>query len=240
VKYTVLLLVLCNGLAMSGQSGVPAREGASMSSAPGVLLEKLTWDEAERVLTPEQVVVIPLGAESKEHGKHLPLNNDWLMAEYLKQRVLAGTSAVVAPTINYSFYPAFLEYPGSTSLTRETARNMVVEIVRSLVHYGPKRFYVLNTGISTLRPLADAAAELEKDGIMLRYTDLSKDNPVEGEAAAVWRDTRRRNRDFDDALYRSRCGPDAQGDAGSESGPARSVNARSEREGNVLSHGSMG
>ena len=32
---------------------------------PGVLLEDLTWVEAERVLTPEAVVVIPLGAESK-------------------------------------------------------------------------------------------------------------------------------------------------------------------------------
>jgi hypothetical protein len=38
-----------------------------------VLLENLTWDEAERVLTPDAVVVIPLGAECKEHGRHLPL-----------------------------------------------------------------------------------------------------------------------------------------------------------------------
>ena len=50
-----------------------------------VLLENLTWDEAERVLTPDAVVVIPLGAECKEHGRHLPLNNDFLMAEYFKQ-----------------------------------------------------------------------------------------------------------------------------------------------------------
>ena len=55
-----------------------------------VLLENLTWDEAERVLTPDSVVVIPLGAECKEHGRHLPLNNDFLMAEYFKQRVLAA------------------------------------------------------------------------------------------------------------------------------------------------------
>jgi len=56
---------------------------------------------------------------------------------------------------------------------------MVVEIVRSLAHYGPRRFYVLNTGISTLGPLKDSAAVLEKDGILLRYTDL---DAVSGEA----------------------------------------------------------
>lgn len=148
---------------------------------PAVLLETLSWDEAEHVLTPDIVVVIALGAESKEHGRHLQLNNDFLMAEYLKKRVLtaAPQNVVVAPTINYSFYPAFLEYPGSTSLGLETARAVFADIVHSLAHYGPRRFYILNTGISTLRPLAQTAGDLAKEGILLRYTDLTKDDPVE-------------------------------------------------------------
>ncbi len=153
----------------------PARANAA------ILLETVSWDEAERILTPDTVVVIALGAESKEHGRHLQLNNDFVMAEYLKKRVLAAAPAntVIAPTINYSFYPAFLEYPGSTSLSMDTARAMIADIVHSLAHYGPKRFYILNTGISTLRPLAQTAADLAKDGIALRYTDLTKDDPVE-------------------------------------------------------------
>jgi creatinine amidohydrolase len=148
---------------------------------PAVLLETLSWDEAEHILTPDTVVVIALGAESKEHGRHLQLNNDFLMAEYLKKRVLdaAPQNIVVAPTINYSYYPAFLEYPGSTSLSVDTARAMITDIIHSLAHYGPHRFYILNTGISTLRPLAQAANDLSKDGINLHYTDLTKDDPVE-------------------------------------------------------------
>jgi creatinine amidohydrolase len=103
------------------------------------------------------------------------------MAEYFKQRVLAATpkGVVVAPTINYSYYPAFLEYPGSTTLSMNTARDMFIDIARSLAHYGPRRFYVLNTGLSTLAPLAQAAAKLADDGILLRYSDFSKDDPVE-------------------------------------------------------------
>jgi len=150
-------------------------------ASSAVLLETLSWDEAERVLTPDAVVVIALGAESKEHGRHLQLNNDFLMAEYLKKRVLASASqnTIVAPTINYSFYPAFLEYPGSTSLSMDTARAMITDIVHSLAHYGPRRFYILNTGISTLGPLTQAATDLSKDGIVLHFTDLTKDDPVE-------------------------------------------------------------
>jgi creatinine amidohydrolase len=146
-----------------------------------ILLETLSWDEAERVLTADTVIVIPLGAGSKEHGRHLQLNNDFLMAEYLKKRVLgaAPQNVVIAPTISYSYYPAFLEYPGSTSVSFDTARAMFTDIIHSLAHYGPRRFYILNTGISTLRPLAQAAADLGKEGILLHYTDLTKEDPVE-------------------------------------------------------------
>lgn len=167
--------------AASAQSPSAPTAPPPVHANSAVLLETLSWEEAERVLTPDAVVVIALGAESKEHGRHLQLNNDFLMAEYLKTRVLAAAPqyVVVAPTINYSFYPAFLEYPGSTSLGLDTSRAMFTDITHSLAHYGPRRFYILNTGISTLRPLEKTAADLAKDGILLRYTDLTKDDPVE-------------------------------------------------------------
>jgi creatinine amidohydrolase len=180
----LVFLIFSLGVAVvtSAQTPAPAVSAPQSTRAnSAVLLETLSWDEAEHVLTPDTVVVIALGAESKEHGRHLQLNNDFLMAEYLKKRVLdaATQNTVIAPTINYSFYPAFLEYPGSTSLSMDTARAMFTDIIHSLAHYGPHRFYILNTGISTLRPLAQAAAELAKDGIVLHYTDLTRDDPVE-------------------------------------------------------------
>ena len=141
----------------------------------GVLLEDMTWQEAEKVLTPETVVVIALGAASKEHGPHLLLKNDWLMAEYYKQRVLKSAKVVIAPTINYHFYPAFVEYPGSTNLRLETARDLTVDICRSLANFGPRRFYLINTGVSTLRALKPAAEMLAADGILLHYLDVTKD-----------------------------------------------------------------
>jgi creatinine amidohydrolase len=143
-----------------------------LAAAQGVLLEDLTWLDAEKVLGPETVVVIPLGAASKEHGPHLKLKNDLILANDLKERVRQRADVVIAPTIPYSFYPAFVEYPGSTSLTLETSRDTVVEICRGLARFGPKRFYVLNTGVSTVRALAPAAEILAAEGILLRYTDL--------------------------------------------------------------------
>jgi creatinine amidohydrolase len=145
---------------------------------PAQRLEDIAWPEAERVLTAEAVVVIPLGAASTEHGPHLKLKNDLILADYLTRRVM-DAAVVVAPTLTYHHYPAFLEYPGSTSPSMESARSMTLDVVRSLARYGPRRFYVLNTGMSTVRALEPASTALAADGVLMRFTNLSaKLDPV--------------------------------------------------------------
>jgi creatinine amidohydrolase len=140
----------------------------------GILLADLTWREAEQLLCPDTVVVVPIGAESKEHGPHLKLKNDWLLAEYFKRAIMKSAAVVIAPTVNYHYYPAFNEYPGSTTLRLETARDLLVDICRSLARYGPRKFYALNTGVSTMRPLELTAEILADEGIDFRYTDILK------------------------------------------------------------------
>ncbi len=141
----------------------------------GSYLEHLTWKQAEPLLRQTEIVLVPLGARLKEHGLHLPLNNDWRLAEYLAKRIVDAANVVAVPTLQYGYFPAFTEYPGSVSLRLETCRDLVVDVCRSLAPYGPKKFYVLNTGISTLKALEPARQLLSRDGIRMDYTDLSVD-----------------------------------------------------------------
>jgi creatinine amidohydrolase len=134
----------------------------------------MTWQAAERALTPETIVVIPIGAAAKEHGPHLLLANDWILADHLRRRLAERTQVVVAPIVGLSYYPAFVEYPGSIGLRLETARDVLVDVVRSLARHGPRRFYALNTGVSTVRALGPAAEILAAEGILLYFTDLGR------------------------------------------------------------------
>ncbi len=137
-----------------------------------VLLEDLTWIEAEKAIKNYQVALIALGARTKEHGPHLLLKNDYLLAEYLMKRVSREVPVLVLPTLQYGYYPAFLEYPGSISIGAETFKNFVADICRSMHGYGMKKFYVLNTGVSTVGPLQRAAEELAPLGIKLRFLNI--------------------------------------------------------------------
>ena len=146
---------------------------ANEVAGKGRLMSDMSWLEAKAKLTSDTIVVIPVGAESKEHGPHLPLDTDFRQAEYFKKRILTAADVVVAPTMNYSYYPAFVEYPGSTSLTLPVAREVLLDVIRGISKFGPRRFYVINIGVSTNRPLAQAAALLALEGVLLRYLDLT-------------------------------------------------------------------
>src|SRR6187399_1680263 len=163
-------------LALAGL-GTAAIVASALPSAQqprtGVTLGELTWQEAEAALTPASVVVIPLGGAAVEHGPHLRLDNGERLARYLAERVRSASDVVVAPALTYHFFPTFLEYPGSTSLSSNSARDLTVEIVRTLAKYGPRRFYVLNTGTTTMFPLKAAADVLADDGLLLGYTDMT-------------------------------------------------------------------
>ncbi len=158
-------LLLCLVLVAWQSTGQPSTDKA-------ILLESKPWTEARTLLADTTIVVIPLGAESKEHGPHLQLRNDFLIAEYLKGRIAKTQPVVIYPTINYHYYPAFLEYAGSTSLQLETAYSMLVDICRVISAHGPRKFYILNTGVSTLLPLRIAQEILARQGLLMTYTDI--------------------------------------------------------------------
>ena len=98
-------------------------DGQAPSSRKGVALSELAWPDAEAWLTPSAVVVLPLGAGALEQGPHMKLDSDERLARHLVSRVIAASAVVVAPALNYYFYSAYADYPGSTSLSETSARD---------------------------------------------------------------------------------------------------------------------
>lgn len=134
---------------------------------------KMNWKEVERIFNDGALVVIPIGAGCKEHGLHLPNNTDQIQVEYFAKKLSESSDIIVMPTITYGFYPAFIRYPGSASLTAEVSAQMFVQMCEMWHQQGAKSFYFLNYGVSTNKPLLEAQEILRTKNIEMRYTDLS-------------------------------------------------------------------
>ena len=129
-----------------------------MSANTGVWLEDLTWPEAMARFEAGMPVVIPIGAASKAHGPHLPLKTDALTARALAQKLIERLPVIAAPVIGFGFYPAFTSFAGSQHLSAATFKALLAELLGNLRGHGVNRIVLLNTGVSTEKPIDEVAA----------------------------------------------------------------------------------
>jgi creatinine amidohydrolase len=139
----------------------------------GAWIEDLTWPEVDARLKAGDVVVAPIGAIAKEHGHHLPMKTDWLVARELASRVAATLPVLVAPVVSHGYYPAFTRYPGSQHLSAETFCAVMRELLAKLIADGAKRIAVINTGVSTEEPLQIVVRDLlASTGVRIAVADI--------------------------------------------------------------------
>lgn len=145
-----------------------------MIAVRGAFLEDLSWPEAAARLAAGAVVVVPVGAAAKEHGPHLPLKTDWLVARELGRRVAEALPVVVAPVVSFGYYPAFVRYPGSQHLRAETFAALLTDVLGGFVRQGVRRLAVINTGVSTEAPLRVVVRDLyAAHGVRVAVADLA-------------------------------------------------------------------
>lgn len=124
-------------------------------------IERLTWDDVGRRIAAGSAAILPIGAAAKQHGFHLPLNSDRIQAEWFAARLTERIDALIWPTVTYGYYPAFVEYAGSSTVSASTFETMVHEIASGILDHGIHKLFVLNTGISTLAPVVRALERLD-------------------------------------------------------------------------------
>lgn len=141
---------------------------------PGRWLEELTWPEADAWFRRDAVMLVPIGAASKEHGHHLPLCTDYLLARGICDGVLEQLPVLSAPVVSFGYYPAFRHYPGSQHLSPETFTALLRDVINGFIAQGLRHILVVNTGIST-EPLVNVLLRelYEETGVRVTATHIS-------------------------------------------------------------------
>lgn len=92
-------------------------------------IAEMTSEELSRLERP--LLVIPVGS-CEQHGEHLPLSTDTLIAEALSDALATRhPRVVVGPSITVSSSGEHAGFTGTLSIGREATSNTLVELVRS-------------------------------------------------------------------------------------------------------------
>ncbi|MEE9157784.1 MAG: creatininase family protein [Gammaproteobacteria bacterium] len=129
-------------------------------SERGIRLEDVTWPVVQSHLNAGATALLPIGAACKQHGCHLPMNTDRLQADWFADELSKAAHVVVWPPVGYGHYPAFVDYPGSCSVSYDTFKSIICEILNGISRAGARAIVVLNTGISTIGPLKAAIEQI--------------------------------------------------------------------------------
>ena len=106
-------------------------------------------------------VVVPLGA-LEQHGPHLPLDTDALIAEAVADRTAqTAGKCMVVPCIPIGASSHHLGFPGTASLSDATLRSVMVEVIQTLLSHGFRGAYLVTGHAGNVGAMAAVMAELD-------------------------------------------------------------------------------
>jgi creatinine amidohydrolase len=142
-------------------------------TAKGAWIEDLTWPQVGERIAAGATVIVPIGARAKQHGHHLPMKTDYLLARALCKGIAQRLPVLVAPVVDFGYYPAFANYPGSQHLRPETFIALLEDILEGLIRQGAREIAIVNTGVSTEGPVQIVARSvLARHGLRIAVADI--------------------------------------------------------------------
>jgi creatinine amidohydrolase len=106
-------------------------------------LPHMNWPEVQDLLTRTDMVIIPV-ASLEEHGPQTPIGTDYLSGVETAKLIAQKTDVLVAPILLPGISPYHMGFPGTITISHDTAQRVYFEAVQSLIHHGFRRILFLN------------------------------------------------------------------------------------------------
>jgi creatinine amidohydrolase len=118
-----------------------------------------TWEEVREKIASGTVAIMGIGA-LEQHGPHLPLATDTVIAGEVARRLADAVDGLLLPAVPLGDAWNNEGFPGTLSLSPETVRAIVTDIGHGLKGTGIRALVVVNGHFGNREPIARAAREL--------------------------------------------------------------------------------
>ncbi len=115
-----------------------------MTDQESLWLQDMTWQEAEKMMEESRkTILIPVGS-TEQHGYHLPLGTDTMVAVDLAQEAAKKAHVPVAPPIWFGWSPHHMVLAGTITVRPEILAELAFDIISSLSCHGFENFVLIN------------------------------------------------------------------------------------------------
>ena len=126
-----------------------------------------TWKDIEDSGT--MVTVVPIGS-TEQHGTNLPLASDSLITAKVAEALAGGLGAYLVPLLSIDTSPEHSSFRGTVTLTHDTLKAVITDIVDSLVKTGFKTIVITSMHGGNYVIWSDFVSQLDRkypDAIVL-------------------------------------------------------------------------
>ena len=121
-----------------------------------------TWPELGGTVADGPVALVPLGS-TEQHGPHLPLATDHLIAEALAREGADRAGVVCTPTITVGVSPHHRQFHGTMWADAPAFRDYVESLSRNLTYHGFDRLIYVNAHGGNVPHLREIGRRLHVD-----------------------------------------------------------------------------
>jgi creatinine amidohydrolase len=127
-------------------------------------------DVRDSIAAGRTLAFLPFGA-LEEHGPHLPLGTDTMVAVHTARLLAERYDALLLPALSYGDTWATSGYPGTIGLSPATVTAIAVDIGRAVASFGIRQFVIVNGDFGNRIPLGAAVRTLAEEGIAALVLD---------------------------------------------------------------------
>lgn len=123
-----------------------------------------TWPDLADYVAEESVAIVPLGS-TEQHGPHLPLSTDHVIAESLAREAAERTGFLCTPTVNVGVSEHHRQFHGTMWVDPPAFREYVESFTRNLSYHGIDRVVFVNAHGGNIQHLQEVARRLRADRV---------------------------------------------------------------------------
>ncbi|WP_226013256.1 creatininase family protein [Halomicrobium salinisoli] len=121
-----------------------------------------TWTDLGDYFEDESLAIVPIGS-TEQHGPHLPLGTDALIAEAFAREAAERTGYLCTPTIDVGVSAHHRQFHGTMWVDAPVFRDYVESLTRNLADHGIDRVVYVNAHGGNVQHLREVGRRLRND-----------------------------------------------------------------------------
>ena len=148
-------------------------------------LDQSSWMEVRDRLKQPQGIIISTGS-TEQHGPIGLIGTDTMCADLIASKVAEKAGMYVAPAIGFTPAKFNMNFPGTISISEKTFKNLLDEVIASLLKHGFKYVFIVNGHGANIQPIEQLITKY-KDKLFFRsWWDFPEVNDIRNTEFSDW------------------------------------------------------